>query len=251
MKSKILIIEDDIILSNNLFTLLTEEGFEVSLAENGENGILKAIKELPDLIICDIMMTGINGFEVKKVLNENDITFDIPLIFLTAKAEITELRKGMDLGAEDYLFKPYKADELLEIINLRIEKKKRIIAKVIEKNTSEFNITQNKDSIFVNVGNEYKIIKYSTIKAILASNQYSNILLENNKSILIRKSLGECEKILPAQKFLRIHRSTIINNEFIAKIEKFKTNMLKVFLKNDEEPYIISRRNASNLKAKF
>ncbi|MBK8944622.1 MAG: response regulator [Ignavibacteriae bacterium] len=251
MKSKILIIEDDLVLSNNLSTLLIEEGFEVFHAENGEIGILKAIKDQPDLIICDIMMTGIDGFEVKKVLNENENTFDIPLIFLTAKAEIADLRKGMDLGAEDYLFKPYKAEELLEIINLRIEKKRKIIAKVVDKQTTEFGSSQSKDSIFVNIGTEYKIIKFTSIKAILASNQYSNILLDNNKTILIRKSLGEWEKILPKRIFMRIHRSTIINTDFITRIEKFNTNMLKVFLQNDEEPYLISRRNASNLKAKF
>ena len=248
MSSKILIIEDDIILSNNLNTLLTEEGFEVLLAENGECGIIKAINDQPDLIICDIMMTGIDGFEVKKVLNKNEKTFDIPLIFLTAKAEISELRKGMDLGAEDYLFKPYKADELLSIINLRIEKKKKIISKIIDNNFPE---PHEKNTIWINIGTEFKVIKFSSIKAILASNQYSNILLKNGKTILVRKSLSEWEKLLPQKTFLRIHRATIINSDFIVKIEKFKSNLLKIFLENDDEPYISSRRNTTNLKTKF
>lgn len=248
MNSKILIIEDDVILSNNLSTLLSEEGFQVVLAENGESGIIKAVNEQPDLIICDIMMTGIDGFEVKKVLNKNENTFDIPLIFLTAKAELTELRKGMELGAEDYLFKPYKADELLKIINFRIEKKEKIIAKIIEKNASE---PHEKDTIWINIGSEFKVIKYSLIKAILASNQYSNILLKNGKTILIRKSLSEWEKLLPNKNFFRIHRATIINSDFIVKIEKYKSNLLKIFLENDNEPYISSRRNTSNLKTKF
>lgn len=248
MSSKILIIEDDIILSNNLNTLLTEEGFEVLVAENGESGIIKAINDQPDLIICDIMMTGIDGFEVKKVLNKNENTFDIPLIFLTAKAEISELRKGMDLGAEDYLFKPYKADELLSIINLRIDRKKKIIAKIIDKNFPE---PHEKNTIWINIGTEFKVIKFSSIKAILASNQYSNILLKNGKTILVRKSLSEWEKLLPQKTFLRIHRATIINSDFIVKIEKFKSNLLKIFLENDDEPYISSRRNTANLKTKF
>ena len=248
MSSKILIIEDDIILSNNLNTLLTEEGFEVLLAENGECGIIKAINDQPDLIICDIMMTGIDGFEVKKVLNKNEKTFDIPLIFLTAKAEISELRKGMDLGAEDYLFKPYKADELLSIINLRIEKKKKIIAKIIDNNFPE---PHEKNTIWINIGTEFKVIKFSSIKAILASNQYSNILLKNGKTILVRKSLSEWEKLLPQKTFLRIHRATIINSDFIVKIENFKSNLLKIYLDNNDEPYISSRRNTTNLKTKF
>jgi len=195
MKIKILIIEDDPILSNNIRTLLEEEGFSVFFALNGVDGIVKAEKILPDLIVCDIMMPGKNGFEVKNELNKNENTFDIPLIFLTAKAEIAELRKGMDLGAEDYLFKPYKAEDLLRTIKLQIQKKKRIISKIVEKKTSEISQKEKEQRIIINIGNEYKLVKYESLSAIVASSQYSNLVLENGKKYLVRKSLNEWEEM--------------------------------------------------------
>ena len=152
MKSKILIIEDDTTLVQNMNTLLEEEGYQVVQAINGFIGIEKALKEKPDLIICDIMMPGLDGYKVKEELNKNETTFDIPLIFLTAKTELKDLRYGMQLGADDYLFKPYQAIDLLETIRLRIKKKSRIVAKLLEQISKKGNKNKelgNKDSIFL------------------------------------------------------------------------------------------------------
>lgn len=248
MKIKILIIEDDPILSNNIRTLLEEEGFSVFFALNGVDGIVKAEKLLPDLIVCDIMMPGKNGFEVKNELNKNENTFDIPLIFLTAKAEIADLRKGMDLGAEDYLFKPYKAEDLLRTIKMQIQKKRRIVSKIVEKKTSEISQKEKEQRIIINIGNEYKLVKYESLYAIVASSQYCNLVLENGKKYLVRKSLNEWEEKLPSKDFIRIHRSTIINKNVIVKIEKGKNNIKKVYLKNISEPFFISRKYSEYFK---
>ncbi|MCB0729780.1 MAG: response regulator transcription factor [Ignavibacteriae bacterium] len=246
VNSQILIIEDDPVLSNNLKTLLEEEGYKVAAAENGKVGLKYALNFKPDLIICDILMPGLSGFDVKKELNKYDNSFDIPLLFLTAKTEMTSLREGMELGAEDYIFKPYKASNLLKIVKLRIEKKQRVIAKIIEENKNQRNTLESPNSILINQGNKNILLNIISIKAIMASNQYSNILMENGKTFLVRQSLNDWEKKLPKKNFQRIHRSTIVNIKFLEKIEKSK-----VYLKNYSEPLDISRRFLTEFKEKF
>ncbi|HEY9599292.1 MAG TPA: response regulator, partial [Cyanophyceae cyanobacterium] len=120
--NKILVIEDERSIRLNLLKLLTVEGFQAIAAENGSSGVAMAQVEQPDLIICDIMMPGIDGYEVLKRLQQNPTTSTIPFIFLTAKTERSEWRKGMKLGADDYLTKPFTRAELLDAIASRIQK---------------------------------------------------------------------------------------------------------------------------------
>ena len=149
MVKKILIIEDDPIVQENLDVLLNEEGFSTIVASNGLEGLDKVKSSNPDLIICDVMMPGINGYRVKEILNKADETFDIPLIFLTAKTNIKDLRQGMNLGAEDYIFKPYKADDLLRVINQKLSMRERLIAKIVSVNKkNKFN---ESESLFIGI----------------------------------------------------------------------------------------------------
>ncbi len=127
MKKKILIIEDDPVILKNISSFLTEEGFEVYTATNGVEGIQKAIEMLPDLILCDINMPLKNGYEVCKTLQSIPDTSTIPFIFLTAKIQKDDQRLGMQLGADDYLTKPFDYSELLKIIRLRLDKHDRSI----------------------------------------------------------------------------------------------------------------------------
>lgn len=247
MKSKILIIEDDFALAGNLIELLEEEGFSVTHANNGESGIAKAKQVIPDLIICDIMMPIKNGYDVKSELNNSENTFDIPFIFLTAKTEIAEMRKGMNLGAEDYLYKPYKATELLNIVNARIEKSIRSKKKIITGISSTNEPTQK--TIKITIGNELKIIKTDSISAFFASNQYSIMLKSDGKSILLRKSLSEWENELPNNTFIRIHRATIINKNFIKEMRKNESGAYYISLKSYGERLPVSRSNFSKLKS--
>lgn len=119
---KILVIEDDHNLRNNISELLAAEGYEVECAENGRIGLEKARKSYPHLILCDIMMPQLNGFEVLLELHKDPGTASIPLIFLTAKVEMENLRHGMKLGADDYLFKPFDINELLDAVKTRLKK---------------------------------------------------------------------------------------------------------------------------------
>ena len=119
---KILVIEDNQDVRENTADILELEGYEVTTAENGKIGVELAIQLLPDVIICDIMMPELDGYEVLQELNKKAQTSSIPFIFLTAKTEKTDLRKGMNLGADDYLTKPFTEKELLEAIESRLKK---------------------------------------------------------------------------------------------------------------------------------
>jgi len=119
---KVLIIEDDEILRNNTAELLELSGYEVLTAPNGEEGVNSARVYQPDLIICDIMMPKMDGYEVLETLSMDDKTRFIPFIFLTAKTEHKEIRKGMDMGADDYLTKPFDEEDLLNSIESRLDK---------------------------------------------------------------------------------------------------------------------------------
>jgi len=125
--SKVLIIEDDLNLQKTTSEFLQEEGFNVIAASNGVEGIQFAVEELPDIIICDIAMPKLNGYEVFKYLSENSSTSSIPFVFLTAKTEKEDIRTGMQLGADDYITKPFDFDELLAAIKIRIEKRNKLI----------------------------------------------------------------------------------------------------------------------------
>ena len=114
--SKILVIEDNFEVRENLCEILELTGYEVYSAPNGKIGVQMAISKEPDLIICDVMMPELDGFGVLKILNRNTHTNDIPFIFLTAKAEKSDFRKGMGLGADDYITKPFDDTELLEAV---------------------------------------------------------------------------------------------------------------------------------------
>jgi DNA-binding response OmpR family regulator len=124
--NKILIVEDNEDVRENLAEIIELAGFEVVTAENGVSGVSKAISDPPDLILCDVMMPELDGFGVLKILNKNPKTYDIPFIFLTAKTEKTDFRKGMGLGADDYITKPFDDVELLEAIETRLKKSTRL-----------------------------------------------------------------------------------------------------------------------------
>ena len=123
---KILVIEDEPGVRENLAEILQLAQYEVVVAVDGMEGIELARQHRPDLIICDVMMPRMDGFEVLKTLQANPELATIPLIFLTAMADLENLREGMDLGADDYLTKPFELDELLISINSRLRKRNYI-----------------------------------------------------------------------------------------------------------------------------
>lgn len=125
--TKILIIEDEVSVRENLMDLLEAEDYQVFSTDNGILGILWAQDNLPDLIICDVMMPEIDGHEVLNELRSLPMTASIPFIFLTAMADKSDFRHGMELGADDYLTKPFTRDEVLGAITSRLSRQEIIM----------------------------------------------------------------------------------------------------------------------------
>ncbi len=121
-KHKLLVIEDNSEMRENIAEILELSGYEVFTAADGLLGVQAARQNKPDLILCDIMMPNLDGFGVLKILQQDTQLKNTPFIFLTAKAEKEDFRKGMNLGAEDYLLKPFEDSDLLQVIETKLEK---------------------------------------------------------------------------------------------------------------------------------
>ncbi|GAB3713595.1 response regulator [Spirosoma flavus] len=118
----ILLIEDNDAIRETTAEILELAGYAVQTAENGKTGIEKALIDKPNLVICDIMMPVLDGYGVLHIFNKNPQLSDVPFIFLTAKTERTDFRKGMELGADDYLTKPFEESELLSAVETRLNR---------------------------------------------------------------------------------------------------------------------------------
>ena len=119
---KILLIEDDQSLRDNISEMLTLSNYLVVTACDGKSGVEAALREKPDLVLCDVVMPGLDGYGVLNILSRHPEVNRIPFIFLTGKGEVEDLRKGLGMGADDYLVKPFHDTELLDTIDLRLRK---------------------------------------------------------------------------------------------------------------------------------
>jgi CRP-like cAMP-binding protein/CheY-like chemotaxis protein len=132
---KILLIEDNSTIRENTSEILELSNYHVCTAEDGKSGVEAALREKPDLIICDIMMPVLDGYAVLHMLQKNASTKNTPFIFLTAKTERSDMRKGMELGADDYITKPYTGTELLNAVASRLKKSEQV-----KESSAAFNI---------------------------------------------------------------------------------------------------------------
>jgi two-component system, NtrC family, response regulator AtoC len=126
---RILIVEDDPVIRANVLELLSEEGYEVISAQDGADGIALAKARVPNLVVCDITLPKLDGFAVLRAIREDPAIASTPFIFLTAKAERTDVRTGMSLGADDYLSKPFTAKELLDAVRIRMHRISELLAR--------------------------------------------------------------------------------------------------------------------------
>lgn len=153
---KILIIEDHEDIRENLAEILDLAGYETYTAENGKIGVELAEKIRPDLILCDVMMPVLDGFGTLSILHKKQATADIPFIFLTAKSEKADFRYGMNLGADDYITKPFESNELLKVVEMRLAKSEKMRVATAENGTSDF-------SLFINEAKGEEALKNLTI----------------------------------------------------------------------------------------
>ncbi|MCC9166849.1 response regulator [Pontibacter harenae] len=181
---KILLIEDNQEIRENIAEILTLANYDILEAENGKVGVELAKKELPDLIICDIMMPQLDGYGVLHMLSSNAATSAIPFIFLTAKTEKDDFRKGMNLGADDYLTKPFDDLELLDAIEMRL-KKSQILKTDFNKNIEGLQgfIQEAKGLQDLNklISNEQKVTTLKKKQPVFSEGNYPNALFFLNK----------------------------------------------------------------------
>ena len=182
--TKILVIEDEESVRENILDLLEAESFEILAAANGKIGIDLAVSEVPDLILCDLMMPNIDGYEVLKKLNLQAATATIPFVFLTARTAKSDVRKGMNLGADDYLTKPFTRSELLNAVVSRLEKQ-----------TDDLKYISKKPKHSANFLPELQVIKSSLLRTLAKRNlrefqvHYQPIIDACSGSIIAAESL--------------------------------------------------------------
>lgn len=186
---RILLIEDDKALRENTEELLELCGYNVTTASNGRIGIEAAIENLPDIIICDIMMPEVDGYGVLENLSNNEKTKQIPFIFLSAKTEHKEIRKGMDLGADDYLTKPFEEEDLTSAIESRLAKAE-LIKRMQDETSKEHGVTENE------IQSIHELKNFFDDNGELASFKQGEIIYQegvrSNKIYLILKGLVKC-----------------------------------------------------------
>ena len=188
---KILLIEDDVVLRENTLELLELSNYEVTSAANGKIGVQLAKKMVPDIIVCDIMMPELDGYGVLEALTNNEITQHIPFIFLSAKTERRDVRKGMDLGADDYITKPFNEDELISAIESRLAKAailkdRREKIEVVKEEEEDIRSLNDLKNYFEDNGETFTFLKDASI---YKEGNNSNYIY------LINKGLIKCHKL--------------------------------------------------------
>jgi len=190
---KILLIEDDVVLRESTAELLELTGdYEIITASNGKVGIEKAFEVLPDVIVCDVMMPNIDGYGVLEELSTSDKTKFIPFIFLSAKTERADVRKGMNLGADDYITKPFSEEELITAIESRIAKS-LILNEIRVADDSYEEITYNELKNIDDLKDFFD--KNGTLFSYKAKDKVYNEGDSSNHIFLILKGTVKCSKL--------------------------------------------------------
>lgn len=249
-RSLLLVIDDDEGFREFLRKLLDRAGFQVLLATNGREGIDLARKCIPDLILCDLEMPVLDGYGVLAALRQEPALAPLPVVFLTGQTEPEQLRRGMNLGADDYLTKPVANSDLLVAIRTRLARARehsRLAAAPPEPEE-----TQLENSFLVKSGAQTRLVKFKEISQIIAYGEYSRVFWkEQPGGALLRKALRQWEAELPASHFVRVHRGAIINLDFLERIEKLPSGGMQLRLRGTTEPVPVSLRLAPQLNRKL
>ncbi len=174
MMKKVLLIEDNQDVRETTADILELANYKVATAEDGKVGVKLALKFQPDIILCDIMMPELNGYGVLQILSKNPKTASIPFVFLTAKSERADLRKGMNLGADDYLTKPFEENELLDVLECRL-KKNDFLRREFSRNLEGINS-------FLEEASEYVDLENLTKKQIVKNYSKNDTIYVENRS---------------------------------------------------------------------
>ncbi|MGQ9475027.1 MAG: LytR/AlgR family response regulator transcription factor [Actinomycetota bacterium] len=243
-RNRILLIEDDPAISNVVDLNLRLDNYDVFLASDGEEGLRMVEEVHPDLIILDVMMPKLDGWQVLMQLKGDPRTRDIPVIMLTAIDDERSKVIGLRGGADDYVSKPFSPLELAARVKVILDRvgRARRIATEEEKGRAVV------DQIPVQRGEVIQLIPMEDIYYIDTKHEYANIHTFN-ESYLTTYTLAELEKMLDSRTFFRTHRSFIVNLKKVNQIIRLSRNVLMVTLKDEKESRVpVSRRQASILR---
>lgn len=240
---KTVIVDDERLARNKMRSMLSAHPqIEVVGEASSVGNAINVIEETkPELIFLDIQMPGETGFELLHKLSE-----PLKIIFVTAFDQYAI--RAFEVNALDYLLKPVTSGRLtqaIEKLSAPIENEQSLsVAQPLQ--------TLNYDDVlFLNTGREMRFVRVNTIKFIQASDIYSKVFLTNGKMALVSKSLNDWMQRLPEKYFTRIHRSMIVNIEWVERLESWFNNSYQVYLKGIEEPFTMSRRYAAQLKERM
>jgi two-component system, LytTR family, response regulator len=233
-----LVVDDERLARKELISMLSEFACIKTIHEADDvKSALKMIETVnPNLIFLDIQMPGETGFDLI-----NQIEYLGKIIFVTAYDQYAI--RAFEVNAMDYLLKPVTAERLQKSINkLEIE--------TVKPANTDYNLDYD-DRLFLTIGTQMLFVKISSIIAIESEGDYTMIYTKEGQKGLVSKSMKEWELRLPKNYFCRIHRATIVNLEFVENIEKWFNYSYRLNIKGKDEPYIISRRYAKQIKEKF
>ncbi len=244
---QLLVIEDDKDVRETLVNILELSGYSVASAKNGREGF-DAIMELrPELVLCDVDMPEMDGFQLLTTINQRLQGQIIPpFIFLTAKVDNNDVRTGMGLGADDYILKPFEYTDVLDTIRLRLERREKLLANGGKGITA--NQEKSLDKLAIPSDEGLDLIPFKNIIKCQAERAYCTFYLVNNRKILVSKPMKEFEELLISKGFLKIHKSTIINMDFAEKFVRGKSGHL---IMTDGSMVAVSLRKKAELMNLF
>jgi two-component system, sensor histidine kinase and response regulator len=233
--TRVLVIDDEMMILENVLETLQLEGYEAFGAKNGLEGVEQAKRHLPDLILCDVMMPKMDGFTVLMHLRDEPATANTPFIFLTAKTDRADVRQGMELGASDYLTKPFTTTELIAAVKTQLEKH-ALLASAYENKLSEWRT------------NIFHVLPHELRTPLVALLGYSELMIMDADTLDSATVAEMAERIKQAG--LRLHR-TIENFLVHAQIEIISSDPSRIaalhnFSTNDADTLIaqIARQKA-------
>jgi DNA-binding LytR/AlgR family response regulator len=239
----VLVIDDDGEILTMLDRMLSLDGFEVALAQDSEEGLVKATEVHPDIIVLDVMMPGKSGIDVMRELRSNDDTSDIPILFLSAVTDESVVVQGLK-GADDYVIKPFKPLEL----EARIHK----ILQRVDSAKAAGPAVEAPERLAVQIGYETHLVPPGDIIIVEAAGKYA-YAYTSGKRYLTGYSIGDLEeRLAPSGKFLRVHRSFLVNLDYVEKVTRDERRNAVLVLSNIEHSHVkVSDKYLPAVRAKL
>ena len=230
------VVDDEPLARDELVDLLREHPSIRVLGEaDGVDSAIELIQRAdPDVVFLDIQMPPDSGFDL---LTRTEVSFRV--VFVTAYDEFAI--RAFEVNALDYLLKPVRAERLAQTLDRLASGDSAPAGKKLD----------YADRVFITTGRQRQFVKISTIKYIQAAGNYSSITTTDRRDVLVLKALSEWEERLPETNFARVHRSTIVNTDFVDRVERWFNSSFVVFIKDEQDPLPMSRRSLTRLNGQL